>query len=501
MGESGEGAPMPRTPDELHAWIQKELGVAVARRALVSGHSDPFRYICHSFFEDRSPRDCVVWANRGGGKTFLGALATLLDLLYKPGIEVRILGGSMDQSRRMYAHLRRLFDPGRNAWLAGQVKGRITERRLELRNGSEVELLAQSQASVRGTRVQKLRCDEVDLFDPEVWEAAQLATRSKVCDGVEVHGAVECLSTMHRPYGVMHRLVREARAGGRAVFRWGVVDVLGACGDEHACVRKGEAAGEGEVRCPLWEECRGRAKARAGSAGHVSVRDAISMKGRVSLATWESEMLCLRPRRTDSVIPEFDPAVHVFSGEGGEAAAWVAGMDFGFRAPTVVVLGRVDGRGVLWIEHERVACEQVLAAHIRAIREGIAPGAPCPAWIGADPAGLNAGDQTGKGNIPVMREAGLRVHARRMSVQDGLGLVRARLRPASGEPRLFVHARCATLIESLEKYHYDPDRPESQAPVKDGPDHAVDALRYLVQNLDRPVKTITMDYLHGRRLR
>jgi hypothetical protein len=61
---------------------------------------------------------------------------------------------------------------------------------------------------VRGTRVQKLRCDEVELFDPEVWEAAQLATMEQ--DGaatVWVPGTIECLSTMHVPYGLMYRMV------------------------------------------------------------------------------------------------------------------------------------------------------------------------------------------------------------------------------------------------------------------------------------------------------
>src|SRR5690606_7299407 len=129
---------------------------------------------------------------------------TALDLIFKPGIEVRLLAGSLEQARRMHAHLRDLFDrPGP----ASMVEGRVTERRLRLTNGSQAEILAQSQTSVRGTRVQKLRCDEVELFDPDVWEAAQLVTRSKECGPVRVRGSIECLSTMHVPYGIMHDLV------------------------------------------------------------------------------------------------------------------------------------------------------------------------------------------------------------------------------------------------------------------------------------------------------
>jgi hypothetical protein len=96
-----------------------------------------------------------------------------------------------------------------------------------------------------------------------------------------------------------------------------------------------------------------------------------------------------------------------------------------------------------------------------------------------------------------MRQAGLTVKTRRMGVVDGLALVRARLAPADGNgPRLFVHQRCEKLIESLERYHYPEDDPESDSPVKrDGFDHAVDALRYMIQNLDKPHKTGVRGYL------
>jgi len=82
-------------------------------------------------------------------------------------------------------------------------------------------------------------------------------------------------------------------------------------------------------------------------------------------------------------------------------------------------------------------------------------------------------------------------------VQEGLALLRARLRPAAAgvAPRLFVHARCARLVESLERYHYRPDKPESLEPVKDGHDHAVDALRYMVQNLDAARECASAKYV------
>jgi hypothetical protein len=465
-----------RDEGALHRWVQEHLGVDLAREALVEGHSAPFEYVAHSFFEGRrpggeqKPADCIVWANRGGGKTFLGAVATVLDLLFKPGIQVRILAGSLEQASRMHAHQRRFFE---GETLKGKVAGRITDRRIALVNGSKVELLAQSQPSVRGVRPHRLRCDEVELFDPEVWRAAQLTTRSETIDGLSIQASIECLSTMHRPHGLMSKLLAER--GSRTVFKWGVVDVLERCGDEHKC------GGDGKPECPLRPECGGGAKDRG--AGHMTVADAKVLKSRVSAADWEAEMLCLRPNRGATVFPEFDRAMHVVEGDEWERAdggRWLAGMDFGFRSPTVVLWAVCRG-DVLVVVDERCEAGRTLEEHIGAI---LGSRWPRPEWIGVDPAGESRHEQTGVSNVTLLRRAGLEVRARRSGVVEGLAQIRRRLKPGVGPARLLVHARCRGLIEALEAYHFDEEHPEREAPVKDGPDHAVDALRYLVVNLD-----------------
>ncbi|HEX8875338.1 MAG TPA: hypothetical protein VF777_01215 [Phycisphaerales bacterium] len=513
-------AAAPRDRGALERWLREALDLSFAP-PLIEGHRSPFDYLCHAFFQGRdgfvaaadmhaaadtpAALDCVVWACRGGGKTFLGALATALDLIFKPGIEIRILGGSMDQSRRMHAHLRRLFA---RPLLEPLVKGKPGETGLILKNGSEVELLAQSHASVRGTRVQTLRCDEAELFKPDVLEATMLTTRSRTVTipgvGTTVlTGTIECLSTMHIPFGVMHRLLRETIEGRRTLFKWGVADVLETCPASRSC--------EG---CVLRPECDGRAKRADGAGGgHIPIDDAVRMKRRVSLATWNAEMLCLRPNRTHAVFPEFDSAVHVFSEErvprvlsaadsspgslpsprGAECV--LCGMDFGIRSPAVVLWALRRADDVLEIVEERHIEGVTLPEHIAAIVRGGEFGWPKPAWIGIDPAGAAENDQTGKSAADLLTEAGLAVKKKRTSVKDGLNLVRARLAPADGTPpRLRVHSRCEKLIESLERYHYDPNKPESTEPVKDGFDHAVDALRYLITNLDRASRTESRTY-------
>jgi len=77
--------------------------------------------------------------------------------------------------------------------------------------------------------------------------------------------------------------------------------------------------------------------------------------------------------------------------------------------------------------------------------------------------------------------------ARRAGIAEGLELIRAALSPADRgrtAPRLTVHPRCARFIEAFRSYHYPPSGPAARAdrPVKDGPDHLIDALRYFFIN-------------------
>jgi hypothetical protein len=444
-----------------------------------------------------------VWAARGSGKTFYAAIATALDLVFKPGVQVKILGGSRDQSGRMHEHLRRLFEAPA---LAGLVDGTIGERKGRLRNGSGVEVLAQSHRSVRGTRPHKLRCDEVDLFDPEVWRAAQLVTRSGWCgtgaQRVFVRGSIEALSTLHVAGGLMSKVVDEAMRGesGRRVFRWTAIDVLEVCPPQRAC-----------AGCGLQEDCAGRAKPAHNRGGHLRIDDALAMRARSDTELWQAEMLCRRPLVRDAVYAEFDETVHVIAGDEPLAEGTiVCGMDFGVRE-AAVLWAHVSGDGVLRVVDERVVRGGVVDDHARAMLQGsprLGPqrsGAPAdndvrrwpiPAWVGADPAGLARSEMTGFGPVHALRRAGLVVRCKRLGVTEGIRLVRARVSPASGPPTLLVHARCERLRAALRGYRWDsrPGPGGEAAPVKDGLDHVADALRYLVVNLDAPAQAHVQAY-------
>jgi hypothetical protein len=467
----------PTTDDELDTLLRRLLGLRIARTPVVAGSACPFDYLRHAFF---TGTDCVVWASRGGGKTMLGAVATLLDLLFCPGIQVRILGGSLEQSAKMHEHLVRLLDAP--ALRHGVVADAPTRRRIALQNGSAVELLAQSHRSVRGTRVHKLRCDEVDEFKPDVWQAAQFVTRSDTLDGRPITGAIESLSTMHRPFGLMSTVVGEATARGVPVFKWGALDVAERCGPRRAC-----------EPCPLWDDCQGRARH---AVGHVAIDDLIAQKRRASHDRWLAEALCRTPRRSHCVYPSFDPERHVAPAPpDGSDRAWFAGMDFGVRNPTTFLWASTpDHPGAappgpdapLHVHAEHVAKDRTVDHHLDLV---LAAPHPRPRWIAIDPAGLARNEQTGVSNARLLRRRGLTPRARRHAVLSGVERVRRRL----DHGLLTVDPACPQLVRALREYHFDPDRPHHEAPVKDGPDHLADALRYLVDNLDahHPAKFAT----------
>ncbi len=497
---------MPRDAEQLHQFVKKVLGMDVPRKALMEGHDAPFDYLVHVYFEGRQPRverripgasspapevqsprtrleensssDCVVWANRGGGKTKLGAAATVLDLVFKPGVQVRILGGSLGQSSKMFTYLCEMFE---HPWLRTLLKSEPTQRRLELASGSAAEVLAQSHTSVRGTRVHKLRCDEVEEFDAGVWEAAQLVTRSGRCGPWWVRGAVEALSTMHRPHGLMSQLIGAGKAGGDEtgkrstwrVFRWSALDVVERCQIAEAC-----------ELCVLHRSCAGRAKS---AQGFVRVEDLIAQRNRVSDRVWEAEMMCRRPSTSASVYPDFNMERHVrkIDTQNVDGAIWVGGMDFGMRNPTVflwaLVHVRKDQPATDWLmevvdeHHEQgLTAEQTL--HALSLKNW-----PRLAWVGVDPAGGQKNGQTGLSEIQCLQKQGYKVRQGRWSVAQGIERIRSRL----DHDTLRIDPRCGKLIQALATYHYDTKRLQSEEPVKDGPDHACDALRYLVMNLEQ----------------
>lgn len=461
--------------EELHAWISQHLHLRLPLKSVCPSHDSPLEYLWQAYREPAG--DLVVWAPRGGGKTTLGAVATLLDVLHKPGCAVRILGGSLEQSLRMWEHL----EPMAYEVAEGQICGRDRAKRLQFENGASAAVLTQSQRAVRGLRVQKLRCDEVELFKPDIWNAAQLATRSLSAGAVDagdyplpacdVRASIEALSTLHHPGGLMQDIVTRAEARGTRIIKWCLLDVLESCPADREC-----------SACPLQPECRGLAKREDG--GYFLIDDAINMKSRVSRAMWEAEMLCLRPSLTLAVFPEFQDELHI-----AESPAWAQewqhlpprsalAIDFGYAGMFVCLEIAYDDHGRVFVRDEHT-CSRVTLPNI--LKELAARHWPSPHIVACDPAGHGSNSHTGTTDVNLVKANYRTVLTRRSFQTDGLEAIRNALCPAWGASTFCISPRCVTTIKSMRGYRYK--HLGDEAPWKDGVhDHAMDALRYFYIN-------------------
>jgi len=470
----------PENKKDFKNYLKVFLGIDVPDKKICKEHCSPLDYLWYVFNIDFSAganqnADAVVWANRAGGKTRLAAVATLLDCIFKPQCQVRILGGSGEQAGRMYQYLT-LFLHSR---FEDFVSGEIRKGRCGFINGSAVQVLTQSPTSVRGQHIQKLRCDEVELFDEDVFSAAKFTTQSSS----GVRAGMEMISTMHRPYGLMQKVISSAQDFGTPIFKWCVWEVIERCRDRICSA------------CPLWSDCRGKAKK---ATGYLRIDDCITTMQRSSRAGWDAEMLCKRPSLENVVFDEFNPAEHVGPVDYEPNLPLYRSIDFGFVNPFVCLWIQVDEQGLVRVIDEYVRRRATIESHAAEIknrtpcREEFVSGTFC------DPAGKGLNDVTGTSSVRELRAMGIAVRYRRSGVAEGIELVRRAVRAGDGKSRLIISPGCPRLIEAMQCYHY----PEAgsagyaaEVPVKDGVyDHPIDALRYFFVNYTRPDRAKTRRY-------
>ncbi len=474
----------PATKRDLKNYVKVFLDIDVPDRRICPDHSSPMDYLWHSFsadaactahsrYEQPPNADAVIWANRAGGKTELAAVATLLDCIFKPNCQVRILGGSGEQAIRMYEYLTGFLNNGLEHLLAGpalKAKCRFT-------NGSAVEVLTQSPTSVRGQHIHKLRCDELELFDEDVFAAAKFTTQSTE----NLTAAMELISTMHRPYGLMQKVVSSAPDLGTPVFKWCIWEVIEKCTDRTCS------------QCPLSDDCQGRAK---NSDGYMKIDDCITQMRRASRAGWEAEMLCKRPSRENVVFAQFDPDTHVRPVDYDPNLPLYRALDFGFVNPFVCLWIQVDADGLVRIIDEYVRSRATIDVHAEEIKTRTPVPEEQVAATFCDPAGKGVNDVTGTSAVRELRTLGIVVRSRRSGILEGIELIRRAVCSGSGQSTLVISPRCTRLIEAMQCYHYPHSGTTAgELPLKDGLyDHPIDALRYFFVNYNHTSKTTTRRY-------
>ncbi len=207
-------------------------------------------------------------------------------------------------------------------------------------------------------------------------------------------------------------------------------------------------------------------------------------------------------RRDVHVIDDFDDT---------RAREWFAGLDYGFTHYTVCLLGCTDGDGNIFIvdEHaQRLWLPQRHAEAIKAMvgrrriansRLQMANGQTRPLEISdlkRFVAGADVFSKQSDGTTVAAQYArqGITLRCANTDRINGWAEILQRFGDVDAgiRPTLFIHRRCARLLESLPSLQHDPNRPEDVLKVdadEDGAggDDAADAFRYLVATKTRAI--------------
>lgn len=210
---------VPQNDEELWYWVRAILGVAIPRERVCENHRAPFEAFADAYFA-RAP--IAVWkASRGfGGKSFLLSLLSLTESITLRAA-VNLLGGSLEQSKRVLAYLNGT-DPNTKGllWDAPLAPRYLIENDLvtefKLSNGGNLKALAASQKSVRGPHPQRLRLDEVDEMKLSIFDAAMGQTMS----ARGVLSQTVAASTHQNPDGTFSEILKRAGSNGWPFYEW-----------------------------------------------------------------------------------------------------------------------------------------------------------------------------------------------------------------------------------------------------------------------------------------
>ena len=110
--------------------------------------------------------------------------------------------------------------------------------------------------------------------------------------------------------------------------------------------------------------------------------------------------------------------------------------------------------------------------------------------IFGDPAGSGTNLHSGRSDWQLFSENNLKVTIKRdavtRNVVSGVSHMRTWFEDADGRAHIFLNPSCKESLSSYENYHYPEHKAEQSLkhePVKDGREHACDALRFMIVNL------------------
>lgn len=443
--------------EKLQSYIKKCTGRKIPSRKVCKEHNAPLEFMQEFMYGDK---DILVLANRSGGKTASSGMATGL-VAYHDRVSSKILGGSGEQSLRMYEETKWLLEQGYEDRLSDD----ILKTEAPFKGGHKISIMTQSMKSVRGPHVPLVIYDEIDEFEEDVFEAGKSIPKTDPSSGFKSKLVMQ--STRHYAGGLMSR-EWQMEDDDRARFAWCIWEIIEKCDERYNC-----------TSCALTNAgCPGK-KVLEGSDGYFSIRDTIKMYKRLSPDAWHSEWLCDAPRKSGMVYNQFSR--HLCG-----KRHWIRNLnlpiwrscDYGIDNQTVVQYWQVDAERRGWLFFEMrwsgvapsvIAKEMVAEERKRGFRK----------FDGTivDPTAAGFRKELENLGKTLPKAMGLKTIILAVNDRDpGITRVRDLLVPRSdGLPSIMIDTvNAKDTIDEMEGW-----RMRNGVPIKEK-DHGCDALRYFV---------------------
>jgi phage terminase large subunit-like protein len=392
-----------------------------------------------SFHESDAPYRALI-SGGGGGKTLSGAAEMIKYCMENPGARVMIVAPTFPMLNRAAAEY---FIP---MLPPGLLKSKNDQRHeIVLTNGCKIWLASlDNPDSIRGPTVAAIWGDEASYFEGESFDLLLFRLR-------QVGYPLKLwLTTTPRGKNYVYKYFVDAPSKDEKLKKdWWYVQFK--TEDNPYFPRRQLAALKAKVAGTLWgkQELDGEFVAFAGQ-----------------------------------IYPQFDPNIHVsdWQKEYREGRLQfkeiMYGVDWGYTDPTVILVAGIDEDRRIYILDELYRTNLSMEEVVAEARLMVAKWGP----------GRFVCDSAGQTQIATFNKAGLPSHDAYKPIHEGITMTAARfLKKADDKPRLFVDKSCVQLIKEIEVYHFkelkegDNSKPE---PAKGQNDHAMDAMRYIVMDVD-----------------
>ena len=502
----------PKTDDELHTFISVAFGITIPRYAVCPNHSGVFDFIADAFFE-RYPKQ-IVLANRTGGKTLGVAVLNVCEAIFKDKCGIVCIGGAKQQAEQSYEYSVDFLRENPVLWDRVMPRGSLMSK-TDFKNQSVLKVLSSSEKSVHHGHVPKVRLDEVDLIEPQIFEGALSIPLTKN----NIKSNLLLTSTRFKPFGLMQKLIDSANQRGYKVYTFCYKDIAERCPDKRSGItsavyyihrkerkllnseefikikdKKDEYVRyemfDGCQFCQLATTCCGDLK-RAN--GWYLIDDLLNKYSEES-HMWDSQWECRLPYQGDLAFSVFDSEKSCKTITYNPNWDTYCSMDFGWAAPFYAVWFQVDWYGRIYIIDEYMVRNTIAKDYGKVLyNRGMNINGNYIRYknvkFHGDPAGKSGNEVSGLSPIAELKKLyQIDVKTKKINPTARFNVIRKKMIGNNGETDFFIDKdKCPVLYQAIcaaqLKKNIEGQEASEEIVRDDNVIHMIDALSYGIANV------------------